>query len=219
MEQAGTMMTNIIMRSIDVKAKEIIMTRDCLHPCLHIPIAARDKDAIEKYIGTIVQVLHTSKTNDKAFLVQVEEPPELDRKFPIWKLKESVILHRTNQVWVHVDYRQYRNAYKTAFPDEEITNMFLDHVMNRKAARLKGFNYLRIIPISRQANTSSGSSAEQYGVKYHSTPEMINYNKICETFIQYADVADIVKMLNMQTGGSFQDGIRDALNLFFEEKE
>lgn len=151
-------------------------------------------------------------------LVEIDDAPEINYKFPIWKLKESGILHKSRQVWVDVDYRQYRKAYKSVFPEEDISNLFLDHIMNRKVARLKGFNFVRIIPVSRGTNTSSGSSAEQHSVKHHSTPEMINHNMKRETYIQYADVADIVKMLNMQTGSAFQDGIRDALDLFFEEE-
>jgi len=85
-------------------------------------------------------------------------------------------------------------------------------------ARLKRFNYLRIIPISRGSNSSSGGVSEGYGFDYHSTPEMIERNKSCPAFIQYADAADIVKMLDLKTGGTLQEGVRDGLKLMEPEK-
>ena len=76
--------------------------------------------------------------------------------------------------------------------------------MNRRVARLKGFRYLRIVPISREANSSSGGLSEKWAVAYHGTPDMVATNKRLGTLIQYADLADIVKMLNIKTGGSFK---------------
>jgi hypothetical protein len=119
-------------------------------------------------------------------------------------------------VWVHVDCRYYRSAYTKAFPNQNIKDFVLDHVLNRRAARLKGFNYLRIVPISRGANSSSGGLPEKWGVKYHSTATMVKSNADNPAFIEYADVADIVKMLNMKTGNSLQNGVNEALRLMFE---
>lgn len=82
--------------------------------------------------------------------------------------------------------------------------------MNRRVARLKGFRYLRIVPISRAANSSSGGLSEKWGVAYHGTPAMIAKNKLAGTFIEYADLADLVKMLDIKTGGSLQDGVNDG---------
>ncbi|MEA2235919.1 MAG: hypothetical protein QOC81_643 [Thermoanaerobaculia bacterium] len=82
--------------------------------------------------------------------------------------------------------------------------------MNRRVARLKGFRYIRIVPISRAANSSSGGLSEKWGVAYHSTARMIASNKDAGTFVQYADLADIVKMLNIKTGGSLQDAVNEA---------
>jgi len=89
----------------------------------------------------------------------------------------------------------------------------LDHVLNRRVARLKGFSYLRIVPISRGANSSSGGLSEKWGVEYHSSPSMVKKNREYPAFIQYADIADITKMLNLKTGGSIQDGVNDVIKL------
>lgn len=119
-------------------------------------------------------------------------------------------MRSTQQVWVDVDHRAYRQAYATAFPEEDLRGLVLDHVMNRRVARLKGFRYLRIVPISRAANSSSGGLSEKWAADYHGTPAMVATNKRAETSIQYADLADIVKMLNIKTGGSLQDAVNEA---------
>jgi hypothetical protein len=112
-----------------------------------------------------------------------------------------------------VDYRAYRRAYLQAFPDFDLTDLVLDHVMNRRVARLKGFAYLRVVPISRGANSSHGSLSEGWAVEYHSSPEMQEKNRVSQAAVQYADLSDIVKMLNMQGGGSLMDMVNEAQKL------
>ncbi len=110
----------------------------------------------------------------------------------------------------------YRNTYLRALAVEDMTGLVLDHVMNRRVARLKGFLYLRIVPISRAANSSSGGLSEKWAVAYHSTPEMRERNRNSPARIQYADLADIVKMLNLKTGGALQDPVNEAQALLKE---
>jgi hypothetical protein len=148
-----------------------------------------------------------------ALLVETYEPEKADVRLAIWDLPEAVVLHLSRQVWVHVDYRAYRRAYLQAFPDFDLTNLVLDHVMNRRVARLKGFAYLRVVPISRDANSSHGSLSERWAVEYHSSPEMQEMNRISQAAVQYADLSDIVKMLNMQGGGWLMDNVNEAKKL------
>jgi len=199
---------------IDERAKEKAIKDYGFPPCIHIPIAAMDEDAIKRFIGEIVEVLVPGMPN-KALVVQPYKMPELDMRMPIWQLKEAAVLHHSRQVWVHVNHPGYRKAYIKAFPNENLLGLVLDHVLNRRVARLKGFNYLRIVPISRGANSSSGGLSEKWGVEYHGTPSMVKKNKENPAFIQYADLADITKMLNLKTGGSIQDGVNDVINLVF----
>jgi hypothetical protein len=193
---------------IDERAREIALTRFALPLCLHLPIGARDEDALERYVGHIETVLLSGQ--HKAFVLRAYDLPAADTRLPIWEQPRAVMLRTTRQVWVDVDARAYRQAYATAFPAEDLGGVVLDHVMNRRVARLKGFQYLRIVPISRAANSSSGGLSEQWGFAYHKTPAMVAKNKHAGTFIQYADLADIVKMLNIKTGGSLQDAVNDA---------
>lgn len=201
---------------IDAYAKEIATTRYALPPCVHVPVAARDEYAIQTYIGNISLVLMAGSPN-RALLVEPRETPAINNRLPIWRLKEAALLHCPKQVWVHVDYSGYRSAYIKAFPCEDLTGLVIDHVQNRRVARLKGFHYLRIVPISRAANSSSGGLSEKWAVEYHSAPEMIRRNNESPAFIQYADLADIVKMLNIKTGGVLQDPVNEAQALVREE--
>ena len=201
---------------IDEFAKNIAITRFALPPCLHIPIAAKSEAAIVDYIG------HTwwppqSSTKGRAWVVEREAVPTLNMRLPIWRLKEASILHARRQLWVHVDYSAYRRAYLEAFPEEDIKGRVLDHVLNRRVARLKGFRYVRIVPVSRGANSSSGGLSEKWSVAYHTTPEMKKRNNESPAQIQYADLADIVKMLDMKTGGALQDPVNHAQALLKSE--
>lgn len=201
--------------AIDEHAKKIVNTKFALPPCLHVPVAARDEDSIELYIGKIRKVLSPGNPNN-AVLVERYDPPPSNRKLPIWQLESSTVIHAPRQVWVHVDYTGYRRAYAEAFPERDLTGLVLDHVLNREVARLKGFQYLRIIPISRAANSSSGGMSERWSREFHSTPRMRRKHEENPVSIQYADLADIVKMLDIKTGGKLQLPVNEAQALVEE---
>ena len=183
-----------------------------LLPCLYVPIAARDSSAIEKYVGKIhTQLAPRSKT--KALLVEAHEPIKLDDRLPIWNLPAATILHYPRQVWVDADYRGYRRAYIQTFPDVDLNDFVIDHVMNRRVARLKGFKYLRVVPVSRAVNSSHGGLSEKWAVEYHSSTRMVKLNKASQAVIQYADLSDIVKIINMEGGGSLMENVNESQKL------
>jgi hypothetical protein len=183
-----------------------------LPPSLYVPVAARDTNAIETYVGKVTACLARRSPID-ALLVEAHEPEKADVRLPIWALPEATVLHHPKQVWVHVDYGAYRRAYNRAFPDVDLAGLVLDHVVNRRVARLTGFAYLRIVPISRAANSSHGGLSEGWGVDHHSSRRMMEINRASRAVVQYADIADIVKMLNRAGGGSFMDSVNDAQQL------
>lgn len=183
-----------------------------LPPCLHVPVAARNEEAIQRFIGVIAGY-EIPRAPQNALLVDIYDPPELDLSLPIWDLPESAILHSRRQLWVDVRYSGYRKAYAKAFPDADLATRVLDHVLNRRVARIKGFRYLRVVAISRAANSSSGGLSEKWAVEYQGSPEMIEWNKEHPMSIQYADLADIVKMLSIKTGNSLQDGVNESQKL------
>lgn len=141
-------------RQIDQHAIRIPQSSGLL-PCLYVPVAARDTSAIERYVGSIVEEL-SRRSASKALLVEAHEPDEPDGRLAIWQHPGVAILHQPRQVWVQVDYSAYRRAYRRAFPNADLTDLVLDHVINRRVARLKGFKYLRVVPISRKVNSSHG---------------------------------------------------------------
>jgi hypothetical protein len=198
-------------RPIDQHALRIPLQSGLL-PCLYIPVAARDTSAIKKYVGRILAPLAQGSPS-KALLVEAHEPDEPDERLAIWSHPGAAILHYPRQVWVHVDYTAYRRAYTRGFPDVDLTGFVLDHIMNRRVARLKGFTYLRIVPISREANSSHGGLSEGWGVEYHSSPRMMELNRASQAVVQYGDLSDIVKMLNMEGGGSFMENVNEAQKL------
>jgi hypothetical protein len=200
-----------LLRPIDQHAVRIPKNSG-LAPCLYIPVAARDKNAIETYVGRILAPL-SSRAPSRALLVESYEPEKPDERLAIWAHPQASVLHFPRQVWVHVDYGAYRRAYVRAFPEIDLRGFVLDHVMNRRVARLKGFTYLRIVPISRAANSSHGGLSEGWGVELHSSPRMAELNRASKAVVQYADLADVVKMLNLEGGGSFMQIVNDAQKL------
>lgn len=199
------------LRPIDAHALRIPQSSGLL-PCLYIPIAARDTNAIETHVGRIIEPL-ARRSPRKALLVESHEPEKPDQRLAIWTHPGAAILHYPLQVWVHVDYGAYRRAYLRAFPATDLSGLVLDHIMNRRVARLKGFTYLRIVPISRQANSSHGGLSEGWAVEHHRSPTMMELNRVSQAMVQYADLADVVKMLNIEGGGSFMDNVNDAQKL------
>ena len=198
-------------RPIDLNAAQMPWMASFL-PCLYVPIAARDRKAIETFVGEIHKEL-TQQSKHRAFLVKAHEPVKPDPRLPIWRLPESVILHHTQQIWVHVDYSGYRRVFIRAFQDVNLSNHVIDHVMNRRVARLKGFRYLRVVPVSRAVNSSHGGLSEKWAADYHSSPRMLKINKVSKAVVQYADISDIVKMLNMGGGGALMATVNEAQKL------
>jgi hypothetical protein len=204
------------MIKVDDSAKKVATEKFALPSCLHVPIAAKDEVAVQTYVGRVCEVLASGRPS-KALLVETGWTPKINANLPLWRLPEAAVLHFPKQLWVHVDYDGYRDAYVKAFPKQDVGGFVLDHVMNRRVARLKGFCYLRVVPISRQANSSSGGLSEKWAVAYHGSNEMRVRNLISPARIQYADLADIVKMLNLKTGGSLQDQVNEAQSLVRED--
>ncbi len=193
---------------IDQIARDIALHRYVLPECLHVPTAALNEEAITTYIGDIVQIL-SKHTANRAFLVRAKEPPPIDDRLPIWEMEGVVVLHRQMQVWVHVGYTRYRPAYQRAFPTEDIARKVLSHTMNRRIAVLKGFQYVRITPVSNGANASSGFT-ENWGVALHGASEQTLEEARHGAFIQYADLSDLMLMMDLKLGGGVMSVVNEG---------
>ena len=185
--------------------------------CLHIPVAARDIGSIERFIGTVTNV-YAHDRERRALLVEVGEPEEMDDGLIIWDMPGSEVLHRSPQLWVHIDYRAYRRAYQTAFPDENIDGLVMDHVENRRSAQIRGFNYVRVVPITRAANSSSGGLSEKMGVEHHRKPATQAWLAAHPCHIRYADDVDLLKMMNFTQGNRLHDAVNDFQRRLSEER-
>jgi predicted GIY-YIG superfamily endonuclease len=198
-------------REIDYAAKDIVVRRFVLPACLHVPIAAEDEVAIAKYIGEITTILVTGMPN-KAFVVMIDPPHPPDNCLPIWKVPESAVLFEKMQVWVHVGFNGYRRAYKKARPAEDISNRVLSHCMNRRHADLKGFQYVRIVPATRSTNSSSAFS-EEWGIGVNGKSKELTLIQQQSARIQYADLVDLMVMMDRKVGGGVMEIVNEAQKL------
>ena len=171
---------------IDESAKRIALDRWALPVCLNVPIAAIDEDAIRNYVGNVERVV-SGRGLRKALLVTVPEHVEIDPLLSISDHPNAAILHARQQVWVHVAYKPYRAAYKRALPDENINGLILSHAMNRVTAVYKGFDFVRLTPVSGVANVSSAFSeqwakgtAQTEGARRH-PPRGSTLHSICRS--------------------------------------
>lgn len=196
---------------IDAVAKEVAIRKWGVPECLHVPIAAVDESAVRNYVGDIVQKLGT-RSSAGALVVRTYDAPPVDRRLPIWKLEQSSIFHQPLQLWVHVNYTSYRKAYRSAFPGEDIREKIMSHCMNRRVAALKGFQYVRITPTSRGANSSSAFS-EGWAHALHGSRPQMEANKKRGAFIQYADLSDLMLMLDLKLGGGVMDAVNEGQKL------
>ena len=190
-------------------AHELAESRLGLPRCLHIPIAARDEASVHSHVGLVIDVV-VAGSPSMALLVETGPSERMDSTLPIWQEPGASNLFRSPQLWVHVDFQDYRPAYAKAFPTENISGLDVDHVLNRHVAKVKDFMYVRLVAISRAANRSSGGLSEKWAVQYHSSERMRAKNLSSPARIQYADLADIVKMLDRKTGGAHQDPVNEA---------
>jgi hypothetical protein len=201
---------------IDEIARDIALNRWGLPECLHVPIAAVDEEAIRNYVGNVERVV-SGRGFRRALLVSVLESDAMDPLLPISEHPNAGIFHARLQVWVHVAYNPYRSAYKRALPDENIDGLILSHAMNRDTAVHKGFDFVRITPVSGIANVSSAFS-EQWAKALHRPKEPIPSRRTGPPFIQFADLSDLMLMLDMMVGGGVMDAVNEGQKLLERRK-
>lgn len=201
-----------------------------LPPCLHIPIAARNVDAIVEYVGTLTDRVVSRNGRINALCVQPYDLAVVkDPRVALWREARADFyeaqLHPAQQVWVHVDFRRYRAAYLRFGLPPLSEQYVLDHVHNRHATRLRGYlhPYLRLCPVSGAVNTSGGVDAGGEGMEkaylrslaQSKTPDDGLLAQFARRPIIYADPMDITKMLDIPPGTQVLNGVRDTLALLY----
>jgi hypothetical protein len=185
--------------------------RFALPASLWVPIAAASIADIETYVGTIS---HTEKDTPTGRVNAVLVIPH-QRGAPAAAKKAEEQLFPPRQVWVHVDYRGYRQAYTRLGMPAIPASYFLDHVQNRKAIGLRNNShpFLRLCPVHHRVNTSGGHTAGGEGMERQfaaTHPSRSGQNRII-----YADPMDLTKMLDIPPGTQVLDGVRDTQRLFY----
>ncbi len=105
----------------------------------------------------------------------------------------------------------YLNLFESLSIDDHFV---IDHIMNRRNARELGYKYVRLLHISRSANSSSGRGAEAVAYKFMQISKRIN-PEINISDIVYADASDLSKMLNFNTGGFGLEEVHNHHYLFY----
>lgn len=179
-----------------------------------VPIAAKSINDLLKYVGNCKPILRNSEA---AFEVKWN-PFEINENLKIWDLPFSENIHQKKQVWVDVDYKYYRKAYLKLYPEIKNQNKVIDHIYNRKVARVWGYKYLRLLPIDRNINSSSGRGFESLASQYikKENNRLLNEKIKRNNFVSYADPFDLVKMINKKTGEHPYLDVRDVYDLFYE---
>jgi hypothetical protein len=175
--------------------------------CLHVPVVAVDEEAISNHIGDIIEILSPGR----ALVVAIDPPPVRDNRLPIWAHPMADVFFEPLQVWVSPNYTRYRQAYVRAKGHESVSGKVLAHVYNRRMATLRGYGFVRIVPVSRRANSSSGFS-EQWGVELASA-DLGARRQSRGLRMQYADLGDLLVMLDISLGGGVQEVFRLGQNL------
>lgn len=184
-----------------------------------VPIAAVSEEAITNHIGKIDRVVAEDSRGRRALIVNVY-PRENPQSLLVFDLPGSAVFFSPQQVWVHVDLRNYRAAYLRALPDQSLPKeIFLDHVMNRQVGRILGFEYIRIVPVPGRVNSEHGSLNEMWELKDMLGNEaVLARRRASRGQIRYADWADLVKMLKIRTGGRRHPELYETLRLFEERR-
>jgi hypothetical protein len=191
----------------DEAAYQQAMRQWVVPECLHVPVVAADEEAIIDHIGDIVEVLSPGR----ALIVAIDPPPEPDTRLPIWTHPSANVFFDPLQVWVKPSDTRYRQAYIRAKGHESVSGKVLAHVYNRRMATLREYGFVRLVPVSRRAN-SSAAFTEQWGVEL-AAADLGARRRERGLRMQYADLSDLLVMLDINLGGGIQEVCRLGQNL------
>ena len=197
---------------------------------LIVPIAAKTLGAIENYVGTIQTCLPGRKRPINAIVVDGPRPTR-NPLVPLWHEYEAdqyyQRLHPPRQLWVHVDYGGYRRAWTRLGFGELTREVVLDHIRNRVAVRLSGYQhpFLRLCPVSRGTNTSGGLDNGAEGIEKVELRRLNEQQQPAHVQqrmehrlaapIVLADPIDLTKMLDVPPGLTELRGVAAMLMKFY----
>ncbi|MBL8598904.1 MAG: hypothetical protein JNL14_14310 [Devosia sp.] len=200
----------------DERALELALRAWKIPACLLVPIAAVNKVAIATYIGGI-EIEQRNRAGLNALLVRIPSPPPRDERLRIWDLPCAPEFFSPLQVWVDIEHNGYRAAYRKLLPDRDIVGLILSHAMNRRTALSKGYQFVRLTPVSRANNTSSGFSEGWAVARYHADARE-QEGKRQGACIQYADLADLMLMADQRLGFGVMELVNEGQRLVDPER-
>jgi len=201
---------------------------------LIVPIAAENPEAIETYVGAIQTCLPGRKRPVNALVVACHRPAR-NPLVPLWHEHEAdqyyERLHPPRQLWVHVDYGGYRRAWTRLGFGELSREVVLDHIRNRAAVRLSGYEhpFLRLCPVSKGTNTSSGLDNGAEGIEKVELRKLNRQQQPAhvQQRMEYrlaapmvlADPIDLTKMLDIPPGLTELRGVASMLMKFYARSD
>lgn len=203
-------------------------SKHALPDSMLVPITAKSTEDIELYIGKITDSIIGKDGIVNAMKIKpYVTSADYNDSVPLWNEKDSTYyeqqLFPKEQIWVHVDYTNYRSAYLKLSSFEIPPEYVLDHIKNREAIRLRNYShpFLRLCPISKIANTNSGGKYGMEGMeKKHLKSVDVNsdrFKNLLKQGVEYADPMDMTKMLNIPTGTLSLHGAAKMLLLFYND--
>ena len=194
------------MPTIDLQAPNHNLSNSLL-----TPIAAMNLDAISKHVGNFKFI---DGTNQQALIVDWQPyDNDFNEKFNEFHFVERI--HQPQQVWVTVDYKNYRKTYFELFTNiEKSNNLVVDHIFNRRLARIWDYKYIRLIDVDRSINSSSGRGQEAFGVDLMKDDDAYRA-KVRDRDISYADPFDLVKIVNLPVGKKPFWNVADAFAFWY----
>lgn len=182
-----------------------------LPKCFVTPIASKSIEGIEKYVGKTYPI---EKYPNDAFIVNFQKY-EKSNEFDVWNQPRSFYINNEKQLWVHVDFKKYRSVYESVFPEIDLTKkIHIDHLMNRRQARLFDFKFIRLLHVDNVTNTISGLNVEKKAIDMHGDIEGLKELDKHQQ-IEYADVFVLTKILNFKTGGEPFFDVADLNPIFY----
>ena len=197
-------------RKVDPAAYYTALRENGVPDCLHTPTVAADRAAIEDFVGVIV----ATHGRDSAFLVRRFDPAPMDLRYPIVAQPNFNRIHQDLQVWVRTRYTRYRRAFQALQPNVAVDGLVLHHIVNRRYAAKCGFDYIRLVPVRRATNSSSAYS-EDWGVNLDvkGVPGFFEKHRLRGYRIKYADLTDLLAIMDIEIGGGFMEVVRLAQDL------
>ncbi|MBL7788911.1 MAG: hypothetical protein JNL75_03650 [Chitinophagales bacterium] len=175
------------------------------------PIAAKDLSSITNHIGNYTFI----DGSDKKALIVDWLPYDNKPSAKLQCLEHGDNIHQAKQVWVTPDFKGYRKCYFDYFSTiENSYRLVVDHLFNRRLAKIWNYQYIRLIHIDRAVNSSSGRGQENFSVDLMKDDTKY-WMRIRDRNISYADPFDLLKIVNQKIGKHPYHSVSDMFAFWY----